>query len=108
MHGQLGFTKLNIIDKFGQAISAIDPKPAKRSTDGFPDTIYPCLGDQVSPGLIPHSNHLNTVTALTDPDPQLLLTHTSVWRSLFKSFRRQVSSSLAGLVANTFESDSVE
>ncbi|MCJ1355361.1 MAG: hypothetical protein MMC33_005352 [Icmadophila ericetorum] len=40
-HGQLRFTQLNIIDKFGQAISAIDPTPALS-----PPRIAPALADQ--------------------------------------------------------------
>ena len=39
-HGQLRFTKLNIIDKFGQAISGIDPTPAVS-----PPRIAPALAD---------------------------------------------------------------
>jgi hypothetical protein len=72
-HGQFRFTKLNIVDKFGQVISGIQPVPAERVPSGLPDSIHPCLGDQVCPSVIPGSTppQLNTVTALTSADPQL-------------------------------------
>lgn len=70
-HGQLLFTKLNIIDKFGQVISAIPPNPPLQKPDlSRIDTVYPCLGHQVCPGFVPGTSHLNTVTALTEADPQ--------------------------------------
>ncbi|KAK4153609.1 hypothetical protein C8A00DRAFT_33629 [Chaetomidium leptoderma] len=45
-HGQFRLSKLNIIDKFGQVICAIDPRY------GYEDTqaVYPCLGDFLTPG----------------------------------------------------------
>lgn len=66
-HGQLRFTKFNIVDKFGQVIAAIQPDGAP------PDSIYPCLGDQVCPGVIeePDGLHLNTVAPLIEPDLNL-------------------------------------
>ena len=67
-HGQMHFTKLNIVDKFGQVVSAIPPLQA---LDPLKDTIYPCLSDQVCPGLIKDTKILNTVTSLTEVDPQL-------------------------------------
>lgn len=47
-HGQLIFTKLNIIDKFGQAIHAIDPR---WSSDPSPP-LYPCLSEFYAPQLV--------------------------------------------------------
>jgi len=44
-HGQFRFTKLNIIDKFGQAACVIDP--TKRTTG--PPAIYPCISDYYEP-----------------------------------------------------------
>lgn len=70
-HGQLYFTKMNIVDKFGQVISGIDPQPPMSQPTRLPKTMYPCLGDQVCPGLIDGTTHLNTVTPLTETDPQL-------------------------------------
>lgn len=71
-HGQMMFTKINVVDKFGQVISAIPPKPPQQSIDpATVDTVYPCLGDQVCPNLLPGTSHLNTVTALTQADPQI-------------------------------------
>ncbi|GME34033.1 hypothetical protein FN846DRAFT_301180 [Neofusicoccum parvum] len=58
-HGQFRFTALNIIDKFGQAIHAIDPTPA---ADG-PPPLYPCLGDSCRPqALRGDATRANTVT----------------------------------------------
>ncbi|KAA8897746.1 hypothetical protein FN846DRAFT_229229 [Sphaerosporella brunnea] len=39
-HGQFRFTKINIVDKFGQAISVIDQSPAQH-----PPPIYPCVSE---------------------------------------------------------------
>ncbi|KAG5793143.1 hypothetical protein H9Q69_007802 [Fusarium xylarioides] len=44
-HGQFRFTKFNVIDKFGQALVAIDPKPR---VDG-PEPLYPCISDYYEP-----------------------------------------------------------
>ncbi|KAL8832472.1 MAG: hypothetical protein Q9191_000242 [Dirinaria sp. TL-2023a] len=49
-HGQLMFTKLNVIDKFGQAISAISPAPLPYGA--LVPTISPCLSDTYFPGTI--------------------------------------------------------
>ncbi|KAL9100236.1 MAG: hypothetical protein Q9163_004363 [Psora crenata] len=38
-HGQLRFTKLNVVDKFGQTVSALDMK------DESPKPLYPSVGD---------------------------------------------------------------
>ncbi|KAI1129984.1 hypothetical protein F5Y10DRAFT_290228 [Nemania abortiva] len=43
-HGQFKFTRLDIIDKFGQAISAIDPKPAR-----LIPPLYPALSEYFHP-----------------------------------------------------------
>lgn len=48
-HGQLMFTKLNVIDKFGQVISAIDP--GIRQAGVYP-TITPCISDSFFPGTV--------------------------------------------------------
>lgn len=43
-HGQFKFTQLNIIDKFGQSISAIDPTPTQT-----PQRLWPCITDWFKP-----------------------------------------------------------
>lgn len=43
-HGQFKFTRLDIFDKFGQAISAIDPAPANRIPP-----VYPALSEYFHP-----------------------------------------------------------
>ncbi|KAI1270209.1 hypothetical protein F5Y18DRAFT_367534 [Xylariaceae sp. FL1019] len=47
-HGQFRFTKFNVIDKFGQALAAIDPQPRIQA----PDPIYPCISDFFEPQLV--------------------------------------------------------
>ena len=51
-HVQFRLTKLNMVDRFGQVVSGVVLKPAKRIPDRLPDTTHPCLNDQVCPGLI--------------------------------------------------------
>ncbi|CAH0046897.1 unnamed protein product [Clonostachys solani] len=43
-HGQFKFTKINIVDKFGQVVHALDPR-----WDATPQTIRPCLSDFFAP-----------------------------------------------------------
>ncbi|EEY21589.1 conserved hypothetical protein [Verticillium alfalfae VaMs.102] len=45
-HGQFRLTRLKIIDKFGQAIHAIDPRPSKN-----PQKVWPCIGEWLAPQL---------------------------------------------------------
>jgi hypothetical protein len=47
-HGQFRLTRLNIIDRFGQAIHAIDPQPVPEG-DKTP-TVAPCISDWYAPG----------------------------------------------------------
>ncbi|GAW24015.1 hypothetical protein ANO14919_135940 [Xylariales sp. No.14919] len=59
-HGQMRFRKLNIIDKFGQAIVTIDPQPRKAG----PPPLYPCVSDFYEPQVVklPDGTHVaNTV-----------------------------------------------
>ncbi|KPI35825.1 uncharacterized protein AB675_11080 [Cyphellophora attinorum] len=58
-HGQFRFTKMNIIDKFGQAIHAIDPTPS--DTDTPP--VWPCISDFYSCQWLPApmEDYANTV-----------------------------------------------
>lgn len=61
-HGQMLFTKLNIVDKFGQAICLGPPgnKPRLRHPTGQPATnIFPCLSDYLAPTVL--NGQLNTV-----------------------------------------------
>ena len=46
-HGQFCFTKLNIIDKFGQAVSAINP------TNLDPEPLYPVISEYYHPQQLP-------------------------------------------------------
>ncbi|KNC98347.1 uncharacterized protein SPPG_06056 [Spizellomyces punctatus DAOM BR117] len=53
-HGQFRFTKLNIIDKFGQAICAFDP------TGQTKPSLYPCLSEFYCPQPDPNSPDMAT------------------------------------------------
>jgi hypothetical protein len=65
-HGQMLFTKLNIVDKFGQSICLPNPKPRLRHATIPPTSdIFPCLSDYLSPDVI--NDRLNTVFPTTDP-----------------------------------------
>ncbi|KLU85795.1 hypothetical protein MAPG_04815 [Magnaporthiopsis poae ATCC 64411] len=59
-HGQFRFLKFNIIDKFGQALMAINQEPK----EGGPDPMYPCISDFYEPQVIVSDDgkeHANTV-----------------------------------------------
>ncbi|KAF7559946.1 hypothetical protein G7046_g4214 [Stylonectria norvegica] len=47
-HGQIRFRKFNIIDKFGQALVAIDPRPRVSG----PPPLYPCISDFYEPQVV--------------------------------------------------------
>ncbi len=51
-HGQVMFTKFNIVDKFGQAVCAIDPKPVPANPTFPPPTVYPCISNYFAPGVL--------------------------------------------------------
>jgi hypothetical protein len=48
-HGQAMITKMNIVDKFGQVLPALEPKPRKKDRTAMPDAIYPCISDSLLP-----------------------------------------------------------
>ena len=62
VHGQFQFTRLNIIDKFGQAIHAIDPTPTLN-----PQRVWPCVSEWYAPQLRKGSRKANTVEANEPP-----------------------------------------
>jgi hypothetical protein len=70
-HGQFKFTKLNIIDKFGQAIHAIDPK---WSATG-PPPVYPCISEfytpQILEGNIPNTVEYNELCEFVQMPPHI-------------------------------------
>lgn len=55
-HGQFHFTRLNVIDKFGQAATAIDPRPHATQLP-----LYPVLSEYYRPQLLPDNATPNTV-----------------------------------------------
>ncbi|KAK5996410.1 hypothetical protein PT974_01744 [Cladobotryum mycophilum] len=65
-HGQFRFRKLNIIDKFGQALMAIDQKPR---TDG-PPPIYPCISDFYEPQTVTIDGQVHANTVIQDDPSQ--------------------------------------
>ncbi|KAK6338296.1 hypothetical protein TWF730_002360 [Orbilia blumenaviensis] len=64
-HGQFRFTKLNIFDKFGQAIHAIDPTPPKIGDLSPP--LYPCISDAFEPGTIKEGTDVCANTVRKSP-----------------------------------------
>ena len=74
-HGQFRFTKLNVIDKFGRAICAIDPTP--RPIKEGPPHISPCLAELYScqpltsdpsvPNVVRHDAFLGDMSDSTTP-----------------------------------------
>ncbi len=84
-HGQLGrfatvescilsadeckvITKLNIVDKFGQVIPYLGPRPVPTVAPTLPDAlVHPCLSDQLCPTILDKPKHtLNTVWSSND------------------------------------------
>ncbi|RAQ50497.1 hypothetical protein AFGD_003035 [Aspergillus flavus] len=63
-HGQFRFQKLNIIDKFGQALVGIDPQPRKTG----PPPLYPCISDFYEPQKVNEKdiNDKNANTVIED------------------------------------------
>ena len=57
--GQVMFTKLNIIDKFGQSIPALQPKPVPKAQTMPIPSLYPCISDYLMPNSI--GGHPNVV-----------------------------------------------
>lgn len=51
------FRKMNIIDKFGQTLVAIDQRPRESG----PPPLYPCISDFYSPQIVDNTGNANTV-----------------------------------------------
>ncbi|KAI1624653.1 hypothetical protein EDD37DRAFT_627652 [Exophiala viscosa] len=76
-HGQFAFTKLNIVDKFGQAICLPDQNRRLRNWDPsmeLASKVYPCMSDYLSPDLCGPST-LNTVFPLATDEGVSLTPH---------------------------------
>lgn len=58
--GQMMFTKINIIDKFGQAICLPDPLPRPRIVPEKRPTVFPCISDYLMPEVL-EDKTLNTI-----------------------------------------------
>lgn len=63
-HGQFRFTKLNIVDKFGQCAPAIDQRPSRTG----PPPLYPCLSDYVVPQSFGADNTPNVAVKPENPN----------------------------------------
>jgi len=66
-HGQAMITKLNIVDKFGQVIPALEPKPRTKDRKALPPALYPCVSDTLLPN--PTAGGLPNVV-YRDPPPK--------------------------------------
>lgn len=66
-HGQFLFTKLDIVDKFGQVITVVQPERRLKHPQGPPASFYPSLGDHFVPNQI--NGQLNTVYREPNPWP---------------------------------------
>lgn len=69
-HGQLAFTKINIVDKFGQAICLpkAQGRRLRQQTSDPPKTdIFPCISDYLAPDVDEKSRKFNTVFPTQDP-----------------------------------------
>ncbi|KAK3320291.1 hypothetical protein B0T19DRAFT_493319 [Cercophora scortea] len=64
-HGQFRFTRLNIIDKFGQAIHAIDPTPMRD-----PQRVWPCISEWYAPQLLHDDPVKRQPNVVVDPKPK--------------------------------------
>ncbi|KAF2001041.1 hypothetical protein P154DRAFT_562923 [Amniculicola lignicola CBS 123094] len=60
-HGQMMITKLNIIDKFGQAVALPAPSKKLKNPPAIPQSVHPCLSDFLTPGTF--ENQINTIYA---------------------------------------------
>lgn len=65
-HGQFKITKLNIVDKFGQVIHALDPR-----WDAQPQNIRPCISEFLAPQSLPD----NTPNIVEKPKPGEMGSH---------------------------------
>ncbi|KOS19871.1 hypothetical protein ESCO_005589 [Escovopsis weberi] len=65
-HGQFRFRKLNIIDKFGQALQAIDQNPRVEG----PPPIYPCISDFYEPQTVSVDGKEYANTVIQDTSDQ--------------------------------------
>ncbi|KAI0190073.1 hypothetical protein EV127DRAFT_340386 [Xylaria flabelliformis] len=64
-HGQFRFTKFNIIDKFGQALVAINPKPRPGPRQHPP--LYPSISDFYEPQVVTVDGEDRANTVLPNP-----------------------------------------
>lgn len=67
-HGQFRFTKFNVIDKFGQALVAIDPKPLAGPRQHPP--IYPAISDFYQPQTVTVDGKTQANTVLQNDGPR--------------------------------------
>lgn len=69
-HGQMFFTKVNIVDKFGQVVCAVDPTPKPPQASTVQPQIYPCISDTLScwPLVNPHGEITRSANAVVPED----------------------------------------
>ena len=67
IHGQFRFTKLNVVDKFGQVVRGIESmSDVSKSIGPTPTALFPCLGDSYSVEPNPDNVTANVVLPRTD------------------------------------------
>lgn len=65
-HGQFRFRKFNVIDKFGQALMAIDQKPRRNG----PPPVYPCISNFYAPQEVTFDGKKYANTVIQDRSEQ--------------------------------------
>ena len=72
VHGQFTFTKLNVIDKFGQAVSAIDPSyGVQPSLHPYISEFYSCTIDKTSSGTLVPRTVINDGAQCVQLEPRI-------------------------------------
>lgn len=67
-HGQMVVTKLNIVDRFGQVLSAMPDQGGPKSTESALKWIYPCVGEEFKPSTKALDKTIVRLTILPEPD----------------------------------------
>lgn len=66
-HGQMVVTKLNIVDRFGQVLSALPDDGGPKLADGKLEWLYPCVGEELKPSTTQVGDVTVPLTVLPQP-----------------------------------------
>lgn len=69
-HGQMVITKLNIVDRFGQVLSALPEDGGPKLADANLEWLYPCVGEELKPSTRQVDNATVPLTVLPQPVPK--------------------------------------